>query len=200
MDATLHQYLAAGLIQHSTSPYSSPLVVIRKKSGGVRITVNGKKRNQICKLSQLPIPRVDQVLDSLGSGRVFSLFDLVSSFHQITARKDTVPLTAFCTPPGLYERLVMPQGSSALPGWFIKVINEVIKGLKQVAAYLGDVIVFDSDPVAHVWTILSLSERLRKHNLKLSPSNARLGATEASFLGHSISPAGLRPNAEKCRH
>ena len=101
--ATLNQYLAAGLIQHSISPYSSPLVIIPKKSGGVRITVNYKKLNQTSKLSQLPIPRVDQVLDSLGSGRVFYLFDLVSSFHQITAHKDTVPLTAFCTPTGLYE-------------------------------------------------------------------------------------------------
>ena len=60
-----------------------------------------------------------------------------------------------------------------------------------------NVIVFDSDPIAHVQTIRSLFERLRKHNLKLSPSKARLGATEANFLGHSISLAGLRPNAEK---
>ena len=64
VDATLKQYLAAGLIQHSTSPYSSPLVVIPKKSGGVRIAVNYKKLNKISSLSQLPIPRVDQVLDS----------------------------------------------------------------------------------------------------------------------------------------
>ena len=120
----------------------------------------------------MPIPRVDQVLD-------------------------TVPLTAFCTPTGLYEWLVMPQGSSASPGWFVKVINEVIKGLAQVAAYLDDVIVFDSDPTAHVRTIRALFERLRKHNLKLSPSKAHLGATDANFLGHSISPAGIRPNAEK---
>ena len=58
VNATLIQYLAAGLIQHSTSPYSSPLVVIPKRSGGVRITVNYKKLNQTSKLSQLPIPRV----------------------------------------------------------------------------------------------------------------------------------------------
>ena len=86
-----------------------------------------------------------EVLNSLGSGRVFYLFELVSSFHQITAHTDTVPLPAFCTPTGLYEWLVMPQGSSASPGWFVKVFNEVIKDLKQVAAYLDDVIVFDSD-------------------------------------------------------
>ena len=75
--------------------------------------MNYKKLNQISKLSQLPISRVDRVLDSLGSGRVISLFDFVSSFHKITAHKDTVPLTAFCTPTCLYEWLVMPQGSSA---------------------------------------------------------------------------------------
>ena len=197
MDATLNQYLAVGLVQHSPSPYSSLLVVIPKKSGGVKITVNYKKLNQITKLSQLSIPRVDLVLDSLGSGRVLSLFDLVSSFHQITAPKETVPLTAFCTPTDLYVWLVMPQGSGSLPGRFVKVINEIFKDLKQEAAYLDDVIVFDSDPVAHVPTIRSLFERLRMHNLKLSPSKARLGATDANFLGHSISPAGLRPNAKK---
>ena len=103
VDATLNQYLAAGLTQHSTSSYSSPLVVVPKKSGGVRITMNYKKLNQIGKLSQLPIPRVDQALYSLGSGRVFSLFDLVSLFYYIKTHKDTVPFTAFCTPTGLYE-------------------------------------------------------------------------------------------------
>ena len=66
-----------------------------------------------------------------------------------------------------------------------------------MAAYLDDVIVFDSDPVAHVRTIRSLFERLRKHNPKLSPSKARLGATDANGLGHSISLTGLRPNAER---
>ena len=194
---TLDQYLAVNLIQHSISPYSSPLVVIPKKSGGVRITENYKKLNQISNLSQLPILRLDQVFDSLGKGRKLSLFELVSSFHQITAHKDAVLLTAFCTPTGLYEWLAMPQGSSASPGWFVKVINEVIKGLAQVAAYLDDVIVFVSDPAAHAKTIRALFECLRKHNLKLPPPKAHLGGTDANFLGHSISPAGMRRNAGK---
>ena len=103
VEATLNNYVAGELIQHSTSPHSIPLVVIPITSEGVRIKVNYKKLNEISKISHLPIPRVDQVLDSLGSGRVFFLFDLVSSFHQIKAHKDTVSLTAFCTPTGLYE-------------------------------------------------------------------------------------------------
>ena len=79
----------------------------------------------------------------------------------------------------------------------VKVINEVIKGLEQVTAYLDDVIVFDSDPTAQVKTMRTLFERLRKHNLKSSSSKARLGATDADFLAHSISPGGVRPNADK---
>ena len=94
VDAILNQYLAAGLIQHSTSPYSSPLVVIPKKSGGVWITVNYKKLNKISGLSQLPIPRVAQVPYSLGKGRLFSLFGLVSSFHQMPAHKNSFLFTA----------------------------------------------------------------------------------------------------------
>ena len=140
---------------------------------------------------------MDQVLDSLGKGRVFSLFDLVSSFHQITAHKDTVPLTAFFTHTGVYKWLGMPQDSSASPDWFVKVINHVIKGLAQVAAYLDDVIAFDSDPTVHVDTIQALSERLRQTRPQALPSKARLGATDANLLGHSILPAGIRPYAEK---
>ena len=72
MDTILDKYLAAGLIQHSTSPYASPVVIIPKKSGGNRLTINYKKLENISILSQLPIPRVDEILDKLGTGRVFS--------------------------------------------------------------------------------------------------------------------------------
>ena len=121
VDAILNQYLAAGMIQHSTSPYSSPLVVVPKKSGGVRVTVNYKKLNKISSLSQLPILHVDQALDSLGTKRVFSPFDRVFSFHPITVHEDIVPLTVFCTLKGLYVWLAIPQGSSASPGWFVRL-------------------------------------------------------------------------------
>ena len=173
------------------------MVVIPKKSGDNRIAVNYKKLNKLSILGELPIPRVDEVLDKLGTGRIFSLFDLVSSFHQRTVHKDTIPLTAFCTPTRLFEWLVMPQGSSDAPGWFVKVIKEVIKGLDHVAAYLDDVIVFDADPSLHVANMKEFFLRLRKHNLKLSPPKATIGATGSDVLGRTISPTGIMPNAQK---
>ena len=91
----------------------------------------------------------------------------------------------------------MPQGSSASPGWFVKVINEVIKGLERVTAYLDDIIVVDPDPTDHVAKIRALFSRLRKHHLKLSPSKAKIGATTADFLGHTIFAGGYSPNSDK---
>ena len=73
-----------------------------------------------------------------------------------------------------------------------------IKGFADVAAYLDEAIVFDPDPAAHVLKIKELFEQLlRKHSFKLSRSTAKTGATDADFLGHTISPAGIRPNTSK---
>ena len=107
--------------------------------------------------------------------RVFFLFHLVSSLYEIAAHEDTVHLTVFCNPTGLYEWLVMTEDSRASSGWFVKVANEVTKSLEQEAAYLDDVIVFDYDPMAHVKTTRALFERLCKHNLKVPPHEGPLG-------------------------
>ena len=97
----------------------------------------------------------------------------------------------------LFEWLVMPQGISAAPRWFVKVIDEVIEGLDRVAAYLDDVIVFDADSSLQVANMKGFFLRVRKHNLKLSPAKATFGATDADFLGHTVSPADIMPNAQK---
>ena len=81
--------------------------------------------------------------------------------------KDTVPVTGLCTLTGLYEWRVMPQGSSTSRERFVKVINEVMNGLKQVEAYLDDVMVFDPYPTADVNTMRTFFELLRKHNLNV---------------------------------
>ena len=91
----------------------------------------------------------------------------------------------------------MPDGSSAAPGWFVKVINVVIKGLYRVTAYLDDVIVFHADPSLHVANMKDSFLCLRKHDLKFSPSKPTIGATDAYFLGHTVSPADIMPNAQK---
>ena len=153
VDAILDSYLAAGLTQHSTSPWSSPLVCVPKQSGGIRITVNYQKLNKVTEIPQIAIPRVDEVHDTLGGGSVFSVFDLFSGFTQLTIHPDTIPLTAFCTPNGLYEWLRMPQGAAGSPAWFVSVMRLVTDGLDNIRMYLDDAIGSDASPMAHVATL-----------------------------------------------
>ena len=83
-DSILDSYLAAGLIQHFSSPWYSPLVCVPKKFGGIRITANYQKLNKVTEIPQIAIPRVDKVLDILGGGSVNSVFGLFSRFTQLT--------------------------------------------------------------------------------------------------------------------
>ena len=193
-DAILDSYLAAGPIQHSTSPWSSPLVCVPKKSGGIRITVNYQKLNKVTEIPQIAIPRVDEVLDTLGGGSIFSVFDLFSGSTQLTIHPDTLPLTAFCTPNGLYEWLRMPHGAAGAPAWFVSAMRLVTAGLDNIRMYLDDAISSDDSPIHHVATLATFFARLRLHSLKLSPDKSRIGAARVDFLGHVISADGVRPN------
>ena len=114
----LDEYLSAGLIRHSTSPWASPLVVVRKKNGNIRLTVNYQRLNAVIKIARLPLPRIDEIIDSLGGGKVFSNFDMQSGYHQLVMDPHSIELTAFCTPSGLHEWLVTPKVPQAPPGHF----------------------------------------------------------------------------------
>ena len=151
VDAILDSYPATRLFQHSTSPWSSPLVCVPKISGGVRITVNHQKLNKVTEIPQIAIPRVDEVLDTLGGGSVFSAFDLfLMIYSAITIHPDCIPLTAFCTPNGLYEWLRMPQGAAGALAWFVSVMRLVTNGLDNIRMYLDDAIGSNDYPINHV--------------------------------------------------
>ena len=154
--------------------------------------------NKVTVIPQIAIPRVDEVLDTLGGGSVFPVFDLFSGFSQLTIHPDTIPLTAFCIPNGLYEWLRMPQSAAGSPGWFVSVMRLVTDGRDNIRRmYLDDAIGSDASPMAHVATLATFFARLRLHNLKLSPNKPRIGAGRVDFLGHVISQDGVRPNDDK---
>ena len=197
VDAILDSYLAAGLTKYSTSPWSSLRVCVPKKSGGIRSAANYHKLNKVTEIPPIAIPRVDEVLDTLGGGSVFSIFDLFSGFTQLTIHPDTILLTTFCTPNGLYEWLRMRQGAAGAPAWFVSVMRLVTDGLDNIRMYLDDAIESDDSPMAYMTTLATFFARLRLHNLKLSPNKTRIGAVRVDFLGHVFSQDGAHPNDDK---
>ena len=125
------------------------------------------------------------------------VFDLFSGFTQLTIHPDTIPLTAFCTPSGLYKWLQMPQGTAGAPTWFVSVMRLITNCLDNIRMYVDDAIGSNDYPAAHEATLATFFARLRLHNLKLSPNKTRIGAARVDFLGHVISQDGVSLNDEK---
>ena len=126
---------------------------------------------------------------------------MMSGFHQIMVRENSVPLTVFCMASGLYEFLVMPMGTSGSPGYFQRVMQQVTADLTHfVTIYINDVLGRSSDESSMVDYIERFLKALSKHNLKISPSKSEIGAQEISFIGHTISPRGVTPDAKKSMH
>ena len=170
---------------------------VPKKSGGIPITVNYQKLNKVIEIPQIAIPRVDEVLDTLGAGSVFSVFDLFSGFTQLPIHPDTIPLTAFCTPNELDEWLRVPQGAAGAPAWFVSVMRLVTASLDNIRMYLDDAIGSDDCPIHHVATLATFFARLCLQKLKLSPDNSRIGAARVDVFGHVISADGVLPNDDQ---
>ena len=170
---------------------------VPKKSGGIRISVNYQKLNKVTEIPQIGIPRVDEVLDTLGGGSIFSVFELFWGFTHLTIHSDTIPLTAFRTPNGLYEWLRMLQGAAGASACFFSVMRLVTAGLDNILMYLDDAIGSDHCPLHHVTTLAAFFARLRLHQLKLSPDKSRIGAARVHFLGHITSADGIRPNDDR---
>ena len=198
IDLIIEKYLNAGIIRRSQSPCAASIVVVLKKNRGIRITCDYRRLNEATAVPQTPIPHIDELLDTSGSASFFSSFDMMSGFHPIMIGENSVPLTAFCTASGLYELFVMPMGTLGSPEHFQRVMQQVTADLAHfVTIYIDDVLIRNNDESSMVDYIERFLKALTKHNLKISPSKSEIGAQEISFLGHTISPRGVKPDAKK---
>ena len=129
MHTPVDSLLKFGLIQKSSSPFGSPVLFVKKKTGELRMCVDYRALNKITIPNRYPIPRIDDLLDKLQGSKVFSSLDLCSAYQQVKLNETDYQKTAFRTPFGLYEYKVLPFGLTNAPSAFISIINEVIADL-----------------------------------------------------------------------
>ena len=119
----------AGVIQPSSSPWASPVVMVRKRDGTHRFCVDYRELHSVTKPDTFPLPRIDDLLDQLGAACYFSTLDLASGYWQVRMHPNSVEKTAFVTPQGLFEFRVMPFGLTNAPGVFQRLMERVLAGL-----------------------------------------------------------------------
>src|SRR5690606_12789900 len=132
------------IIRKSESEYASPLVLVKKSDNTYRPCVNYKLLNEITKKDAYPLPRIDDILDSIGGSAYFSTLDFASGYWQIPMDEKSIELTAFTSKFGLYEFLVLPFGLSNAPATFQRTMDNLFRDFKWnfILVYIDDIIIY----------------------------------------------------------
>lgn len=190
----LHQ-----IIRPSSSPYSSPVVLVPKKTGEKRFCIDYRKLNAITIKNKYPLPRIDETIDHLHGAKFFSTIDLFSGYWQIEIEEKDKHKTAFTTEDGHFEFNRMPFGLTNAPATFQKLINDALRpALKKYAlVYLDDVIIFSKTIKEHIKHISLVFDFLRKAGLKIKLSKCTFLKKEVEYLGHIVTEHGMKPDPKK---
>jgi len=199
IDEHVQDMLKAGVIEPSNSPWTSNIVVVKKKDDSLRYCVDYRRLNSVARRDAYPLPRIDSCLDALSGAHLFSTFDLRASYHQVPMHEDDADKTTFIVRTGTYRFKRIPFGLCNAGSSFQRVMDLALSGLNynMCLVYLDDIIVYSSSVEEHIERLGLLFERSRAANLKLKPSKCPLLRTEVSFLGHVVSGDGISTDPEK---
>ena len=180
----LNDMLDNGIIEPSTGPWASPIVLVRKKDGGIRFCIDFRKLNQNTQKDAQPLPRIDETLDALDGACYFSTLDLASGYWQVELHPKDKEKTAFVTPFGFYQFRVMPFGLCNAPATFQRLMERVLAGLhwSSCLVYLDDIIVYSRSVEEHLTLLGEVFARLRKAGLKIKPSKCHLLQTSVFVI------------------
>jgi hypothetical protein len=189
------------IIEPSTSPWCSPVVLVRKKDGNTRFCVDYRKLNDVTVKDSFPLPRLDDIFDQLSSCHYFTKLDFKSGYFQVPLAPHDRPKTAFSTRDSHYQFTVLPQGVKNGPPTFQRIVNQILGPTrwKHCLAYLDDVLIFSktfSDHVTHLDEVLRL---LAAANFRLGVNKCDIATDHVNYLGHSIHHGLIRPNTDNIR-
>ncbi|KAL4007883.1 hypothetical protein ACER0C_001735 [Sarotherodon galilaeus] len=195
----LSQLKNAGVVTESRSPYASPIVVVRKKNGKIRMCVDFRTLNRRTVPDQYTVPRIEDALACLSGSKWFSVLDLRSGYYQVPMADSDKDKTAFICPAGFFQFERMPQGVTGAPATFQRVMEQTVgdMNLLEVLVYLDDLIVFGATLEEHETRLLKVLDRLRDEGLKLSLDKCQFCQPSVTYVGHIISQDGVSTDPKK---
>ena len=182
-----------GICRPSNSAWSSDVVLVRKKDGQMRFAIDYRQLNAVTKKDAYGPPNPQTILDKLEGNRYFSCLDIASAYWCIPMKESDITKTAFHTPRGLYEMLVMPFGMMNAGATFQRLMGQTLQGIKGAESYVDDILVFSRTFDEHLKSLRQVFRRLKVAEIQLRKDKCHLAYSECEFLGHRLTAQGRMP-------
>ena len=196
-------FMEQGIVERSTSDWLSPVILVKKGDGTMRLVIDYRGLNKLVKPVYFPLPRHEDVIDTLGSknASIFSTLDLAQAFLQTELDPKTKHKSAFITHHGIFQFTRAPYGLSNSPASFGIVMSKVLSEFNYVFAlvYADDILVYSSDFDTHLKHLQQVFKKLREANLTLKPQKCSFAAKKVKFLGHIFSSEGVATDPDKTK-
>lgn len=194
----LEDMKAMGVIEDSNSPWASPILLVPKPDGSIRFVIDYRKVNSVTVPDAFPLPRVDDLIDKVGNAKYISKIDISKAYWQCPLSSESVPISAFVTPFGLFQWKYMSFGLRNAPATFSKLVEKLLYGLDSfTGAYLDDIIIFSDSWEDHMRHLQLVFQRIQDAGLTIKRSKCAFASAEVEYLGHIVGLNSVQPRKAK---
>lgn len=189
---------ALDIIEPSTSPWSSPVVPVRKKDGTIRMCIDYRKLNRVTIPDKFPVPNLTDSIFGLKGTKFFSRLDLVRGYYQLPIDSESKPVTAFSSQRNHWQFKRLSFGLRNAPAAFQREIQAVLSSFpsNKVVAYIDDILIMSGDFEEHLQLVSKVLQTLLEYNIKIKPSKCEFFKSQVEYLGHIVSSTGIRKTDE----
>jgi hypothetical protein len=196
------EWLKLGVVQPTRSKFNSPLFLVGKKDGGLRVVQDFRALNAQSVIDKYSMKDINECIGEIGKAgsTIFSTLDLTSGFWQMLLKPKCRPYTAFTVPGmGQFEWVTSPMGLLGCPASFQRLVEAVVKGIPNIIVYIDDLLLHSHSHAEHRQQLEEVFRRLRAHGLKANLKKCVFGSLEVNYLGFRLTPEGILPGPDKLK-
>ena len=181
------------------TPWVSPICVVPKSDGDIRLCVDMRRANEAVVRERHPIPTVDEVLQNMNESAEFSKLDLKWGYYQIELENKSREIATFATHMGLFRYKRLMFGITSAPELYQHIIQQILQGCDGAYNISDDIIVHGRSVEEHDARLNKVMERQREKGLTLNSDKCQFRISKIEFMGHVLSEKGIAPTEEKVK-